>query len=97
MEQLSEYIKPELLVVAAVLFVLRKALQKTALIKEKYIPLWVGGAGIIICSVYVFAVCDCRSGGNIAMAFFTSITQGILVAGLSAYAGQLGKKLHKKD
>ena len=51
MEQLLEYIKPELLVVAVVLFLIRKALQKTALIKEKYIPLWVGGAGIIICSV----------------------------------------------
>ena len=96
MEQLMEYIKPELLVVAVVLFLIRKALQKTALIKEKYIPLWVGGAGIIICSVYVFAVCDCRSGGNIAMALFTSITQGILVAGLSAYAGQLDEKMHRK-
>ncbi|MGI6006991.1 MAG: phage holin family protein [Ruminococcus sp.] len=97
MEQLLEYIKPELLIVAVVLYFLGSAMKKAAVIKDKYIPLLLGLAGIIICSAYVFAVCDCNSGSNIAMAVFTAVTQGILVAGLSTYVNQLSKQIRKEE
>ena len=97
MEQLFEYIKPELIIVAAVLYFMGKGIKKASIVRDKYIPLLLGGAGVIICSVYVFAVCDCHSTSNIAMAVFTAVTQGILVAGLSTYVDQLIKQLQKKE
>ncbi|MGI6012612.1 MAG: phage holin family protein [Ruminococcus sp.] len=97
MEQLLEYIKPELIIVAVVLYFLGSALKKASLVKDKYIPFLLGGVGIVICSVYIFAVCDCRSGQDAAMAIFTAVTQGILVAGLSTYANQIMKQLQKKE
>ena len=66
-------------------------------VKDKYIPLILGGISIAICAIYVFATCTCGTGQDIAMAIFTAITQGILIAGLSTYVNQVVKQLHKED
>ena len=42
MEQITNYIKPELLVVAIVLYLIGVAGKKSELIKDKYIPLILG-------------------------------------------------------
>ena len=97
MEQLTSYIKPELLIVAPVLYFIGTALKQTQVIRNKYIPFILGGTGILICTIYVFAVCTCTSGQNIALAVFTAITQGILAAGLSTYVHQLFKQMKKED
>lgn len=64
--------------------------------KDKYIPLILGGISILICAVYVFAACECSTGQKVAMAIFTAITQGILVAGFSTYISQLFKQAKKE-
>lgn len=97
MEQVMNYIKPELLIVAVVLYFVGMGLKSAQVIKDKYIPLILGGIGILICAVYVFAACECRTGQNVAMAIFTAITQGILVAGLSTYVNQLFKQVKKEE
>ncbi len=97
MENLMEFVKPELLVVAVVLYFVGLGLEKAQAVKEKLIPLILGGAGILICGIYVFATCSCTGPGAIAMAFFTSITQGILVAGASYYVRQVTVQLKKKE
>ena len=94
---LMEFVKPELLVVAVVLYFVGLGLEKAQAVKEKLIPLILGGAGILICGIYVFATCSCTGPGAIAMAFFTSITQGILVAGASYYVRQVTVQLKKKE
>ena len=44
-----------------------------------------------------FATCSYNTAQDIAMAVFTSMTQGVLVAGLSTYVNQLIKQLEKDE
>ena len=87
-----EYIKPELLILIPVLYVIGMAVKKTALIADKLIPLVVGAAGIFLSVVYVLATTALGSPQTIAMAIFTALTQGILVSGASVYANQIFKQ-----
>lgn len=97
MEQVMNYIKPELVVVAVVLYFVGMGLKQAQAVKDKYIPLILGGVGIILCAVWVFASCPLKTGQEIAMAVFTAIVQGILVAGLSTYVNQVIKQVNKVE
>ena len=97
MEQFMNYVKPELIVVAVVLYFVGVGLKKAQAIPDKYIPIILGVAGIVICAVWVVATCPLDSGQNIAMAIFTAIVQGILVAGLSTYVNQIIKQVQKTE
>ena len=92
MEQITNYVKPELIVVAIALYFVGMALKQAQAIKDKYIPLILGGISILICAMYVFATSTCSTPQDIVMAIFTTITQGILVAGLSTYVNQIVKQ-----
>lgn len=87
---IMDYVKPELLVVALVLYFVESWMLQSALVKNKYIPLLSGGFGIIICTIYVISVCECAGIKGVAAAAFTAITQGVLVTGLSTYVRLLG-------
>ena len=89
MEQIMNYVKPELLVLAAVLYFVGVAMKKAEMIADKYIPVTLGALGILLCPL----------GGmqEIAMAVFTAIVQGILVAGLSTYVNQIIKQHSKEE
>ena len=87
-----EYIKPELLILVPVLYVIGMAIKKTALIADKLIPLAVGAAGILLSIIYVLATSDLGSPQAVAMAIFTALTQGVLVSGTSVYANQIFKQ-----
>mgnify|MGYP002748149409 CR=1 FL=1 len=97
MEQIMNYVKPELIVVAVVLYFIGIGLKKAEAIPDKFIPLILGGIGIVLCAIWVFATCPLDSGQNIAMAIFTAIIQGILVAGLSTYVNQIIKQVQKTE
>lgn len=97
MEQLTNYVKPELIVVAIALYFVGMALKQAQAVKDKYIPLILGGVSIVICAIYVFATCTCSSGQDIAMAIFTAVTQGILIVGLSTYVNQIVKQTNKDE
>ena len=86
MEALVNYIKPELLITAVALYFMGIALKEVQAVKDKYIP-----------RIYVFATCSYNTAQDIAMAVFTSMTQGVLVAGLSTYVNQLIKQLEKDE
>ena len=86
---LTEYIKPELLVVVIVLYFIETGLKKTELIKDKFIPIILGGIGILISAIYVIATSQINVYQEVMMAIFTSIIQGILVAGISVYVKKL--------
>ena len=53
--------------------------------------------GIAICTLWVLAGSPLKTGQEIAMAVFTAVVQGILVAGLSTYVNQIGKQLGKDE
>lgn len=52
---------------------------------------------MVICGTYVFATSTVTGGQEVAMAIFTAITQGILVAGLSTYVNQVIKQVSKEE
>ena len=97
MEQLTNYVKPELLVLAVVLYFVGMWLKQAAAVKDKYIPLILGIVGIFLCAIWVLATCPVSSMQDIAMAVFTAIVQGILVAGLSTYVNQVIKQTQKPE
>ena len=97
MDQIMNYVKPELIVVAIVLYFLGMALKQAQSVKDKYIPLLLGGVSIVLCAIWVLATSEIRNGQQVAMAVFTAITQGILVAGLSTYVDQIKKQIHKDE
>lgn len=97
MDQIVNYVKPELIVVAIVLYFLGMWLKQAAFIKDKYIPLVLGIVGIFVCGIWVMATASFATGQDIASAIFASITQGILVAGLSTYVNQIFKQLNKEE
>lgn len=97
MDQIANYIKPELLVVAVVLYLIGIGVKRTEKVKNKYIPAILGVIGVIICAIYIFATCRCSGAQEIIMAIFTAITQGVLTAGLSTYVNQLMKQSSKTE
>lgn len=97
MEQIMNYIKPELIVVAIALYFLGLWLKQSAFIKDKYIPLVLGIVGIFVCGIWVMATATFATGQDIALALFTAIVQGVLVAGLSTYVNQFIKQLRKDE
>ena len=91
------YVKPELIVVAFVLYFFGVALRQAQAVKNKYIPLILGGISMVLCAVLVMATSDIETAKEGAMAVFTAVTQGILVAGPSNYVNQIIKQIHKPE
>jgi hypothetical protein len=89
----QDYIKPELLILIPVLYIMGLIIKSTEAIKNKYIPAILGLAGIALASLYVIA-----TEGLTGTSLFTAITQGILAAGAAVYANELIDQLGgKKD
>lgn len=97
MEQIMNYVKPELIVVAIALYFLGMWLKQAAFVKDKYIPLVLGIVGIFVCGIWVMATATFATGQDIALAIFTAVVQGILVAGLSTYVNQIIKQIGKNE
>lgn len=93
---IMNYVKPELLVVAIVLYFVGMAIKKAKSIKDNYIPYILGGIGIILCGIWVVANSPLGTVQEVLMAVFTSIVQGVLIAGLSTYVNQLIKQAKEK-
>lgn len=84
MENVNEFIKPELLVLVPVLYIIGLMIKNTELIEDKFIPIILGTVGVILSILYVMDVATLSLTG-----LFTGITQGILVAGVAVYVNQL--------
>lgn len=97
MERIMNYVKPELIVVAVVLYFIGMGLKQAQAVKDKYIPIILGGIGIVLCAIWVLATSPLGTGQDIAMAVFTAIVQGVLVAGLSTYINQIVKQSSKSE
>ena len=96
-EMLKEYIKPELLVVAIVLYFIGIGLKNTELIKDKFIPIILGILGVIISAIYIIATSTISGYQEVLIVIFTSIVQGILVAGASVHINQIIKQSSKEE
>ncbi|MBQ8752399.1 MAG: phage holin family protein [Clostridia bacterium] len=96
MENILDFVKPELLVLVVALYFVGVALKKSN-VKDKYIPLILGLCGIVLALLWVLATSAIAGWQDGLMAAFTAIVQGIIVAGLSVYANQIYKQLGKTD
>ena len=94
--ELKEFIKPELLILIPVLYVVGIGLKKSKL-SNTLIPLVLGGIAIVLSAAWVIATSDISTLKDIAYALFISVTQGILSAGASVYVNQLYVQSKKKD
>lgn len=97
MEIILNYVKPELVVLAVVLYFVGLALKKAQAVKDKFIPLILGLAGIALALIWVLATSEVSGARQIMLAVFTAIVQGVLVAGLSTYANQIIKQASKEE
>ncbi len=98
MEALMNYVKPELVVLAFVLYFVGIWIKKTEAISDKWIPLILCVAGIVLAAIYVVAVSlPFDSPGATLMAIFTAIVQGVLCAALSTFVNQMIKQLGKSE
>lgn len=94
MTNIFEYIQPELLVLIPVLYLIGFAIKKSA-INDKWIPLLLGGCGILLASLYIMAFNPLTCTQDFFMALFAGITQGVLVAAASVYGNQIVKQANK--
>lgn len=92
----QDFINPELLVLIPVLYLLGEAIKKSAM-PNKFIPLTLGLTSVFLCALWVFATNDVAEGKAVLSAIFTSITQGVLIAGASVYANQLLVQSKKEE
>ena len=94
--ELKEFIKPELLILIQVLYVVGIGLKKSKL-SDTLIPMILGGIAIVLSAAWVIATSDISTLKDVAYALFISVTQGILSAGASVYVNQLYIQSKKKD
>ena len=92
----QDYIKTELLILIPVLYFIGLGLKKSKF-PDKWIPIMLGSFSVILAAIWVFSTSEIEGGKELAMAFFTSLTQGVLAAGTSVYANQLLVQAKKED
>jgi len=93
--ELQKYIKPELLVLVPVLYILGAALKQSEFVKDKNIPFILGLLGILLATAWTVASSPVVNWQCTLKAVFTGITQGILTTGASVYTNQLIKQIIK--
>lgn len=92
-----DFIKPELLVLVAVLNVVGAVLKRSGLCKDKYIPPILGALGVVLSFLWVVADMSLVSGREWLFAVFSGAVQGVLCAGAAVYAHQVVKQAGKKE
>ena len=97
MDSIMSYVKPELIGVVVVLYIIGVGIKKMDVIKDKYIPCILGVLGILLCAIWVMSNTSIGTVPEMLMAVFTSIVQGVLVAGLSVYGNQLIKQIKSSE
>ena len=93
---LKEFIKPELLVLIPVLYLYGVGLKKSQ-VADKYIPVLLGIASVVLSFMYIVATSILNGWQEILMAIFSGITQGVLCAGASVYVNQIIKQSSKEE
>ncbi len=93
-EEWMHYIKPELLILVPVLYLIGMFLKSSKKIDDCNIPLYLGLAGILLSAVFLAATLD-NNHSDLIQAVFASVTQGILLAGMAVYTNQIVKQAAK--
>ena len=95
-EMLKEFIKPELLVLIPVLYLIGMALKKSN-IADKHIPWILGVASVLLSFIFILSTTTFNGWQELLMIVFMGFTQGILCAGASVYVNQIVKQSGKYE
>lgn len=91
---ITEYTKPELVVLVPVLYIISVILEKSK-VSSVIIPYVVGGVSILLAGIYTIANAPSYSVSTVLLSIFISITQGVLYAGASLYIDNIAVKIPK--
>lgn len=97
MENIMKTIKPELLALIPVLYFIGMGLKRAQAVADKWIPLLLGGIGILLALIWVLAGTPLPDVRHLLQAVFSAVTQGILCAGCAVYTHQIGKQAKKEE
>lgn len=92
MNEIVEYIKPELLILIPAMNILGYIIKKSE-ITDKYIPLILMSVSILLSMIYLLSTSDLSTVQAVVYAVFAAVTQGILASGTAVGANQLVKQL----
>lgn len=87
-----DYIKPELLILIPVLYILGCIVKDSETVQNRFIPAILGAVGVFLALLYVAG-----STGISVTGVFTAITQGVLIAGAAVYTNEFITQLRKKE
>ena len=96
MQQWTDYIKPELLILVPVLYIVGVFLKGSKKVDDRNIPLYLGVVGIVLAAVFVSTTVDGTLSGWI-QGLFASVAQGVLLAGMAVYSNQIIKQSSKEQ
>lgn len=92
-EILIQYIRPELLILVPILFLIGKAIKNTKYIKDEFIPFILGVLSIMLTAIYVLSVSvSPKDYQEILGLVFDILIQGICCSAASVYFHQIGKQ-----
>lgn len=89
---MTDYVRPEMLIVIPALVVIGKIFSDADMVKNKYIPMLLGISGIVLSALYTISIYGLSLDG-----IFSGIVQGILCAGTAVYGNQIYKQLGKEE
>lgn len=89
---MTDYVRPEMLILIPALVVIGKIFSDTDMVKNKYIPMLLGISGIVLSALYAISLYGLSLDG-----IFSGIVQGILCAGTAVYGNQIYKQLGKEE
>ena len=91
---MMELIRPEMLTLIPVLYLIGVALKKAEVFANKYIPLGLGLLGALLGAAWLLVFRDAEY--NTMQSLLMGAVQGILCAGCSVYANQIYKQLKEE-
>ena len=94
MQDFTQFIRPELMVLVPVLFFIGVGLKRSCRVRNCNIPLLLGVCGVALTLLYMLGTSRLLTWQAALKAAFTAITQGILCAGCSVYVHQIIKQKH---
>lgn len=89
---MTDYIRPEMLILIPALIVIGKIFSDADMIKNKYIPMLLGISGVVLSALSTISLYGLSLDG-----IFSGIVQGILCAGTAVYGNQIYKQLGKEE
>lgn len=92
---MQDYIKPELLIITPVLYVIAKIIDGSHL-KNDIIPWVLLLISIVLAGLYTFATTDITTIPKLIMAIFVSLVQGVLLSGTAIFGGIIGNLMKKR-